>query len=118
VSYDFPFIFELTLCTTLFIYTRSRKRQLILTEDVDINHIISHTQGITAAHAERIVRLAVHTAMRQHILELEALDFEQYIYCENFENKITMEVKLYKYFCRNLLPNLKRIIFFVLFKYT
>ncbi|CAF2828135.1 unnamed protein product [Rotaria sp. Silwood2] len=59
------------------IYTKALIRNGALNQDVDINHIINRTEGMTGAHVERIVRLVVHAAMRRDILERDKLDITE-----------------------------------------
>ncbi|CAF1394366.1 unnamed protein product [Adineta ricciae] len=59
------------------IYTESLIRNGALNGDVDINNIISRTEGMTGAHIEQIVRLAVHAAMRRDILERDKFDISE-----------------------------------------
>ncbi|CAF5120267.1 unnamed protein product [Rotaria magnacalcarata] len=49
-------------------------RNAALHQNVDINHIIQRTEGLTGAHVEQIFRLAVHAAMRRDILERDKFD--------------------------------------------
>ncbi|CAF3405174.1 unnamed protein product, partial [Rotaria sp. Silwood2] len=42
-----------------------------------INHIVRRTEGMTGAHVEQIVRLAVHAAMRRDILERDKVDITE-----------------------------------------
>ena len=57
------------------IYSKALIRNGALNQDVDINNIIRRSAGMTGAHVERIVHLAVHTAMRRDILNRDKFDF-------------------------------------------
>jgi vesicle-fusing ATPase len=59
------------------IHTKSLIRNGALNEDVDIEHIIRSTEDMTGAHVERVVRLAIHVAMRRDILCRGKLDITQ-----------------------------------------
>lgn len=50
------------------IYTKALIRNGVLNEDIDINNIIQRTTGMTGAHVERVVRLAIQAAMRRDIV--------------------------------------------------
>ncbi len=59
------------------IHTKAFLRNGILNEDVDIDSIIRRTNGMTGAHIERIVRLAVQAAITRDILERNKLDITE-----------------------------------------
>ncbi len=56
------------------LYTKVLIRNGPLDEDVDINNIIHCTNGMTGAHVERVVWLAVQVAMRRDILHRDKFD--------------------------------------------
>ena len=56
------------------IHTESLIRNGALHQDVDIDNIIRSTHGMTGAHVEQVVRLAIHAAMRRDIVERGTLD--------------------------------------------
>ncbi|CAF0881682.1 unnamed protein product [Rotaria sordida] len=59
------------------IHTKALIRNAALNEDVNINHIIRRTAGMTGAHMEQIVRLAVQAAMRRDILKRDKFDITE-----------------------------------------
>ena len=56
------------------IYTKPLLRNGILQADIDINYIISDSEGFTGAHIEHVVRLAIHNAMRFDIVDKGRID--------------------------------------------
>jgi len=56
------------------IHTKPLIRNGALNQDVDVNNIVRRTNGMTGAHIERIVRLAIHAAMRRDILHRDTFD--------------------------------------------
>ena len=56
------------------IYTKPLLRNGILQADIDINYIISNSEGFTGAHIEHVVRLAIHNAMRFDIVDKGRID--------------------------------------------
>ncbi|CAF4440289.1 unnamed protein product [Rotaria sp. Silwood2] len=59
------------------IHTKALIRNAALNEDVDINHVIRRTEGMTGAHMEQIVRLAVQAATRRDILNRDKFDITE-----------------------------------------
>ena len=59
------------------VYTKALIRNGALNQDVDINNIIRCSAGMTGAHVERIVRLAIHAAMRRDILNQDKFDLTE-----------------------------------------
>ncbi|CAF4837593.1 unnamed protein product [Rotaria sp. Silwood1] len=59
------------------IHTKALICNAALNEDVNINHIIRRTEGMTGAHMEQIVRLAVQAAMRRDILKRDKFDITE-----------------------------------------
>jgi SpoVK/Ycf46/Vps4 family AAA+-type ATPase len=49
----------------------------LLESDVDIDKIIRATRGLTGAHIERLVRLAIINAMRRDVLSRGRLDISE-----------------------------------------
>ena len=49
-------------------------RNGILQADIDINYIISNSEGFTGAHIEHVVRLSIHNAMRFDIVDKGRID--------------------------------------------
>ncbi|CAF3330998.1 unnamed protein product [Rotaria sp. Silwood2] len=60
-----------------YIHIKALIRNGALNGDIDINHIIRRTEGMTGAHVEQIVRLAVQAAMRRDILERDKFDITE-----------------------------------------
>ena len=56
------------------IYTKPLLRNGILQADIDINYIISNSEGFSVAHIEHVVRLAIHNAMRFDIVDKGRID--------------------------------------------
>ena len=56
------------------IYTKLLLRNGILQPDIDINYIISNSEGFTGADIEHVVRLAIHNAMRFDIVNKGRID--------------------------------------------
>ena len=62
-------------CSYIFyIYTKALIRNGAMNQDVNINNIIGSTEGMTGSHVERVVRLAIHAAMQQDIIERDRFD--------------------------------------------
>ncbi|CAF0711917.1 unnamed protein product [Adineta steineri] len=59
------------------IHTKELIRNGALHQDVDINNIIRRTNGMTGAHVERTIRLAIHAAMRRNILHRNTFDITE-----------------------------------------
>ena len=56
------------------IHTRALLRNGALSSDVDVSNIIRYTNGLTGAHIERVVRLAVQVAMRRDVIHRGRFD--------------------------------------------
>ena len=56
------------------IYKKSLLRNEILQADIDINHIISNSEGFMGAHIEHVVHLTIHNAMRFNIVDKGRID--------------------------------------------
>ncbi|UJR28619.1 hypothetical protein I4U23_009852 [Adineta vaga] len=56
------------------LHMKALLRNGALYRDVDVNSIIHGTEGLTGAHIERIIRLAIHAAMRRDILHRNTFD--------------------------------------------
>jgi vesicle-fusing ATPase len=59
------------------IYTKELLQNGLLESDVDIDKIIRATRGLTGAHIERLVRLAIINAMRRDVLSRGRLDISE-----------------------------------------
>jgi SpoVK/Ycf46/Vps4 family AAA+-type ATPase len=59
------------------IYAKELLRNGLMKSDIDIDRIISATSGLTDAHVERLVRLAVINAMRRDVLSRGQLDISE-----------------------------------------
>ena len=56
------------------IYTKPLLRNGILQADIDINYIISNSEGFIGAHIEHVVRLTIHNAMHFDIVDKGRID--------------------------------------------
>lgn len=59
------------------IHTKALLKNGALHQDVDIDNIIRRTEGMTSAHIERIVRLAIHAATQRDILRRDTFDISE-----------------------------------------
>ena len=59
------------------IYTKELLQNGLMESDVDIDKIIHATRGLTGAHIERLVRLAITNAMRRDVLLRGRLDINE-----------------------------------------
>lgn len=49
------------------IYTKTLLKNGLMSDDVDIEHLIRETDGMTGAHIESLVRRAIHSAMKRDV---------------------------------------------------
>ena len=59
------------------IYTKELLQNGLMESDVDIDKIIHATRGLTGAHIERLIRLAITNAMRRDVLLRGRLDINE-----------------------------------------
>jgi SpoVK/Ycf46/Vps4 family AAA+-type ATPase len=59
------------------IHTKALIRNGALNQDVHINNIIRRTEGMSGAHVERVVRLAIQAAMRRDIVDRDKFDITE-----------------------------------------
>ncbi|CAF1549719.1 unnamed protein product [Didymodactylos carnosus] len=60
------------------IYTILMLQNGILDDDIEIDRIISETNGLTGAHIEQVVRTATNNAIRQDILARGTFEIDEY----------------------------------------